>query len=48
MPAKRNTLHFMAETGVTPKLGASQLPGKYAFYGYHWDWRTPPFSGEPF
>ncbi len=30
----QNGLFFMGETGVTPKLGASQLPGRYAFGGY--------------
>lgn len=30
----QNGLFFMGETGVTPEIGASKLPGRYAFGGY--------------
>lgn len=30
----RNKLFFMGETGFTPEIGASKLPGKYAFGAY--------------
>ncbi len=29
-----NGLYFLGETGVTPKLGTAELPGRYAFGGY--------------
>ena len=31
-----NGLFFLGETGVTPELGPSKLPGKYAFGGYYY------------
>jgi len=30
----RNGVFYMGETGYTPKMGESKLPGKYAFGGY--------------
>ena len=30
----QNGLFYMGETGYTPKIGTSELPGKYAFGGY--------------
>ena len=47
-PANLNGLYFMAETGLTPKIGPSQLPGKYVFGGYYWGLENTSFSGEPF
>lgn len=42
-----NGLFIMAETGVTPKLGSAQLPGKYAFGGYFWGQQRDSFNGTP-
>jgi porin len=41
----QNGLFFMGETGVTPKIGPSQLPGKYAFGGYYWGGFRNSFNG---
>ena len=40
-----NGLMAMAETGITPKLGAAELPGKYAFGGYYWGVDNKSFFG---
>ncbi|MBU3665051.1 MAG: carbohydrate porin [Chthoniobacterales bacterium] len=32
----QNSLFFMGETGITPKIGASKLPGRYAFGSYYY------------
>jgi carbohydrate-selective porin OprB len=40
-----NGLFFIGETGVTPKIGSSQLPGKYAFGGYYWGQEKDSFNG---
>lgn len=40
-----NGLYFLAETGVTPKIGASQLPGKYAFGSIYWGVENESFNG---
>lgn len=40
-----NGLFYMGETGVTPKLGESQLPGKYAFGGYYFGVDKTSFTG---
>lgn len=45
VPASRNGLFVIAETGFTPKLGSSQLPGKYAFGGYYWGEEASCFQG---
>jgi carbohydrate-selective porin OprB len=42
-----NGLMAMAETGVTPKLGASELPGKYATGAYYWGQEKDSFNGTP-
>jgi carbohydrate-selective porin OprB len=31
-----NGIYALGETGVTPKIGPDQLPGKYAFGGMYW------------
>lgn len=41
----QNGLMGMVETGVTPKLGASELPGKYAVGAYYWGNRKNSFNG---
>ena len=43
----RNGLMAMLEAGVTPKLGASELPGKYAMGGYYYGTQTTSFLGNP-
>ncbi|MEX1117157.1 MAG: carbohydrate porin [Terrimicrobiaceae bacterium] len=41
----KNGLMAIAETGITPKLGASELPGKYAMGGYYWGNEKNSFNG---
>lgn len=41
-----NGLLAMAETGLTPKIGASELPGKYAIGGYYWGNQKNSFNGS--
>jgi porin len=41
----QNGLMVMAETGVTPKLGSAELPGKYAFGGYYFGVDKNSFNG---
>ncbi len=36
---------LMAETGVTPKIGPNELPGKYAVGGYYWGRDVDSFNG---
>lgn len=43
-PAK-NGLMAMLETGFTPKLGPSELPGKYAVGGYYYGGQKNSFNG---
>lgn len=43
-PAK-NGLMAMLETGFTPKLGPSELPGKYAVGGYYYGGQRNSFNG---
>lgn len=40
-----NGLFAMAEAGITPKLGASELPGKYAMGGYYYGQQKNSFNG---
>lgn len=42
----QNGLLVMAETGVTPKIGPSELPGKYAMGGYYWGQEKNSFNGS--
>ncbi len=44
----QNGLYFIAETGVTPQIGRSQLPGKYVLGGYYWGLENTSFFGQPF
>lgn len=41
----RNGVYFLAETGMTPKIGPWQLPGKYAFGTIYWGVENTSFSG---
>lgn len=41
-------LFFLAETGVTPKLGPEKLPGKYAFGAIYWGLENRGFDGETY
>ena len=43
----RNGLMVMGETGFTPKIGPSKLPGRYAFGGYYFGVDKPSFDGTP-
>jgi len=40
-----NGFFYIGETGVTPKIGRDQLPGKYAFGGYWFGNQSPSFDG---
>lgn len=42
----QNSILAMAETGFTPKIGASQLPGRYAFGGYYYGGWNTSFNGS--
>lgn len=44
----QNGLLVMGETGFTPKIGASKLPGKYAFGGYYYEQSSPSFYGQSY
>lgn len=41
----QNGLFFMGETGVTPKIGPSKLPGKYVFGGFYYGGFMNSFNG---
>jgi carbohydrate-selective porin OprB len=43
-----NGLFFIAETGVTPKLGASKLPGKYAMGTIYWGLENRSYFGQTY
>jgi len=43
----QNGLFFMGETGVTPKIGPSKLPGKYVFGGFYYGGFMNSFNGTP-
>lgn len=45
LPASRNGWFVLAETGVTPRLGAARLPGKYAMGGYYWGLENTSYYG---
>jgi porin len=44
-PADRNGLYVIGETGVTPKIGPSKLPGKYAMGGICFGVENKSFNG---
>jgi hypothetical protein len=41
-----NGLYFLGETGVTPKLGPSKLPGRYAAGFIYWGVENKSFFKE--
>lgn len=43
----QNNLMGMIEAGVTPKIGASKLPGKYAMGAYYYGGYRTSFLGNP-
>ncbi len=47
-PADSNGLYAIGETGITPKIGASKLPGKYAFGGMYFGLENKSFFGETY
>lgn len=42
----QNGLFFLGETGFTPELGPSKLPGRYAFGGYFYGEDAPDTPGD--
>ena len=46
-PAYRNGIWAIGETALTPKIGPSKLPGKYAFGGYYFGLKNTDFQGQP-
>ena len=42
---ENNGLLVMAETGITPKIGPAELPGKYAVGGYYYGQDVDSFNG---
>ncbi|MGH8046027.1 MAG: carbohydrate porin, partial [Chthoniobacterales bacterium] len=42
----QNGLFAIGETGITPKIGPAELPGKYAFGGYYWGLENTSFYGQ--
>lgn len=42
----QNGLMAMLETGLTPKIGPSELPGKYAVGGYYYGGQKNSFNGN--
>jgi len=45
---KTNGLYAISEVGVTPKLGAAKLPGKYAMGGYYWGLENKSYFKETY
>jgi carbohydrate-selective porin OprB len=44
----QNGLFAIGEIGVTPKIGASKLSGKYAFGGFYYEQQNTSFFGTPY
>jgi len=44
-PADSNGLYAVGETGITPKIGSAELPGKYAFGGIYFGVENTSFNG---
>jgi carbohydrate-selective porin OprB len=44
----QNGLYSITEVGVTPKLGAAKLPGKYAMGGYYWGLENKSYFKETY
>ena len=47
-PPESNGLYVIGETGITPKIGASKLPGKYAFGGMYFGLENKSFFGTTY
>jgi porin len=47
-PADSNGLYAIGETGITPKIGAGKLPGKYGFGGMYFGLENKSFFGETY
>lgn len=47
-PPDLNGIYAIGETGFTPKIGASKLPGKYAFGGIYFGVENKSFFGETY
>ncbi len=44
----QNGLYFLGETGFTPRIGKSKLPGRYAFGGYSFGGPNTAFNGDSY
>lgn len=44
----QNMLYFMGETGFTPEIGSSKLPGKYAFGAYFYGEDNEVYGGAKY
>jgi carbohydrate-selective porin OprB len=47
-PASRNGLYWLTETGFTPKIGPSKLPGRYAAGFMYWGVENDSYFGYPY
>lgn len=47
-PPNRNGLYWLTETGVTSKIGASKLPGRYAAGFIYWGLENTSYFGETY
>lgn len=45
---EQNGLFVMGETGVTPTIGASKLPGRYAIGGYYYETESTSYYGQEY
>ena len=45
-PPDRNGLYWLTETGITPKIGPSKLPGRYAAGLIYWGLENTSYYGE--
>ena len=44
----QNGCFFIGETGFTPKIGPSKLPGKYVFGGFYYGGENTSFFGTDY
>jgi porin len=47
-PPDRNGIFWLTETGFTPKIGPSKLPGRYAAGLIYWGVENTSFFGQPY
>lgn len=47
-PPNRNGLFWLTETGFTPKIGPSKLPGRYAAGFMYWGLENESYFGTPY